>query len=115
MRYVRKQFILSVVTDENIDDLSSIKDLVKALSQAKTDVSITFRKDKMEQPTSYDRVRIEKLEDQTFDIVVLHQTHTFSLKKIAYDSIDYLCSVVTPSEIFRKKSSPSKGDVLDLA
>lgn len=115
MRYVRKQIVTKVLTDELVEDVQVIKELFKTLYRARTDLSITYRTDNTENPTSHARIRIMRLDEETFDITIVNPTHSMTVKKIPYSQVEYVCATALPSEIFTKKESVEKGDTLDLS
>lgn len=115
MRYVRKQISIQVIADEVVDDKNSIRDLLQTFQKAKSDIAITYKKDEMAMPTSHDRVRITLVTETTFDLTVINNMHSMIVRKIPIGNIDYISSTVSPSEVFLKKESITKGDTLDLS
>jgi len=115
MRYVRKQITTQIIADEVVDDVEVIKGILKTFNQVKTDVSISYRKNKMDMLSSHERVRIVSVFEDTFDITVINTTSSMIVRKIPISNIEYLASTISPSEIFLKKDCVSKGDTLDMS
>ena len=115
MRYVRKQIVTRVLADETVNEIPVIKDLFKTLFKARTDISISYRTENTETLTSHSRVRFVLLSEDTFDITVINPSHSMTVKKIPYSSVEYVCATVVPSEVFTKKETVEKGDILDLS
>lgn len=112
MRYVRKQISIQVIADEIVEDIATIKGILQTFQKAKTDVSISYRRDYL--PTTHERVRVILVADETFDITIIATTSSMTIRKIPISSVDYLCSTVSPSEVFIKKDGVNKGDTLDM-
>lgn len=115
MRYIRKQVTIQVIADEIIEDKRTIKDLLLTFFNAKTDASISYRRDEIDMPTSHERVRFSAVSDDTFDITVVGTMHSMVVRKIPIRGIEYLSTTVSPSEIFIKKDGIKKGDTLDIS
>lgn len=115
MRYIRKQVTIQVIADEVIEDKQVIKDLLLTFLKAKTDASISYRKDEMDMPTFHERVRFNSVSDDTFDITVVGNMHSMIVRKIPIIGVEYISTTVSPSEIFIKKDGVKKGDTLDIS
>jgi hypothetical protein len=115
MKYIKNQYVLTNIVSENIEDATTKLEIFKTLKCAKSDISIAFRREPDHPLTTYDRIRIDRVNDDSIDIVVVNATHTMSVKKIPINLIELITTTTTPSEIFRKKNNLTKGDVFDLA
>ena len=115
MRYVRKQMTIQVIADEQVEDKEAIRTLLQNFHKARTDISISYRRDAHSMLTSHERVRINLVSEDTFDLTVINSTHSLVVKKVPIENIDYISSTVSPSEIFMKKETVNKGDTLDLS
>jgi len=115
MRYIRKQMTVQVIADEIIEDEQIVKELLLTFLKAKTDTSISYRKNEMEMPTSHDRVRFNSVSDNTFDITVVGNAHSMLVRNIPISGIEFISTTVSPSEVFVKKEGIKKGDTLDLS
>lgn len=115
MRYVRKQITIQVIADEQVEDKESIRTLLQNFQKARTDISISYRRDAQSMATSHERVRINLVSEDTFDLTVINSTHSLVVKKIPIENVDYISSTVSPSEVFMKKETVNKGDTLDLS
>ncbi len=115
MRYVRKQITIQVIADEQVEDKESIRTLLQNFQKARTDISISYRQDDQSMATSHERVRINLVSEDTFDLTVINSTHSLVVKKIPIENVDYISSTVSPSEVFMKKETVNKGDTLDLS
>lgn len=114
MKYIRKQIVVKVLADETIEDISVIKEIFQTFHKARTDAAISYRSSPMECLTSHQRVRIIKIEEETFDIMVINQSDSMTIRKIPYQFVEYVCTTVSPSEVYTKQDSVRKGDTLDL-
>jgi hypothetical protein len=115
MRYVRKQIVTKVIADEVISDPNVIKEILGTFLRSRTDASISYRSSPMDVPTVHERVRITGVAETTFDISVINPAHSMTVRKIPFAYLDYVCTTVSPSEVFTKKDVVERGDILDLA
>jgi hypothetical protein len=107
--------IMQTIVDQIINDSNIIKTLLETLYKSKSDISISYRKNDSILPINHDRVRLLSVKEDTFDISVINDYQTMIVRNIPITGVEYICSTVSPSEVFIKKNEVQKGDTLDIS
>lgn len=113
MRFVRKQIIISTVTDKDFNTNEDIEDILSQISKGSIDVAIEYR-DNTGYVKSSNKCRINRASNGTIDIKVYVPAAQFSVKKIPYQDIIKVDVTTKQNNIIVHKKDMSRMDLLDI-
>jgi hypothetical protein len=112
MKFIRKQIILTTITNEDITDIDIIKKTLESLSKSSVDFCIDFT-DAQDFTITYKNARISKISDETISIIARKGKSIFNVKDIKIKNIVSIKIITDKNNIFVGKSGDF--DFLDIS
>lgn len=114
MRYIRQTISISTVSDDELEDKDTIKELLYNLSKSSINVQIEYEDPKAEIVRSYEVARILKVHDDMVDIRAFQGAGSLVDRNISFDYIKELKLVTSQNNIIVGETKISKFSFLDI-
>lgn len=102
MKYVRLETYVKIASDQNVDDLATVKSIFKTLKEKRLDCSIQIAAS-----PKVSQARIIKVDTDTFDILII-KNNTSLEKTCKYTDVNYLSVNTSDSELVKNQTEVSR-------
>jgi hypothetical protein len=118
MKFVRQEYIITTVCNEEFDDFQTIKTLLTNLLNEELNFSLSmkkyFRSEYDYKMMYYKKVRVEKVDDEKVDFLIINPSFSTSIKNISFDDIIEIRAITSKNDIFKSKKDVERWDILDI-
>ena len=117
MKYIRKQQIITTITDRDITKEDEIISLLNILVEGSVDLEVAYRDPKTNFIQNYDRVRIDKidLEKKMIDLSAYMRMNRIRITNIPFDNVMSITLVSDTNNIIMKNENIKKFDFVDIS
>ena len=119
MKYIRQEHIVTTICKEDLNEIPIIKGLMENLMKEGLNFAISIKKPQNDifsktHIMSYDNARIQKVEQDSFDISVFTKTVHVNMKGIKFEDIVELKVVTNKSKLLELKDNLTRFDLIDI-
>jgi len=117
MKYIRKQQIITTITNREIVKSDEIIDLLKILVEGCVDLEVAYRDPKTNYIQNYEKTRIDQMNDQTkmVDFSAYMRGNRIRITNIPVDNIVSIVLITDTSNIKLNNEKITKFDFVDIS
>jgi len=114
MRFIRRQKLITTVSDQEMTSMEDVKVLLESLCRSDVYIQFVYNDVRSEAMISYNNVRVKRVEDGKVDISVYRKTGSMALSGIPFESISLIKMVTGSSNILVDEQELTRFDLLDI-
>ena len=119
MRFIREERLITTICNEEVSDPETILEILNNLKKHMVEFSLVIKKFFGEnlgyRRIDYDKVRIDKIKEETVDFIVLDKKSITHVRDVLFSEILEISAITTVDKILKVKPGVTRWDLMDFS